>query len=118
MSAVENMRKIPRQSRAQDTVDVVLEAAAQVLEASGDVWLTLRTKSFVPRATLHGALTDGRRSKAFSVELPATSAAGEWAIASVNLGSAPRGDVALVVESPCAAGYAIDAVAVGAKPGE
>jgi AcrR family transcriptional regulator len=36
MSAVENMRKIPRQSRAQDTVDVVLEAAAQVLEASGE----------------------------------------------------------------------------------
>jgi AcrR family transcriptional regulator len=36
MGAVENMRKIPRQSRAQDTVDVVLEAAAQVLEASGE----------------------------------------------------------------------------------
>ncbi len=36
MSAVENMRKIPRQSRAQDTVDVVLEAAAQVLEATGE----------------------------------------------------------------------------------
>jgi AcrR family transcriptional regulator len=36
MSAVENMRKIPRQSRAQDTVDVVLEAAAQLLEASGE----------------------------------------------------------------------------------
>jgi AcrR family transcriptional regulator len=36
MSAVENMRKIPRQSRARDTVDVVLEAAAQVLEASGE----------------------------------------------------------------------------------
>lgn len=36
MSAVENMRKIPRQSRARDTVDVVLEAAAQLLEASGE----------------------------------------------------------------------------------
>ena len=33
VSAVENMRKIPRQSRAQASVDVVLEAAAQVLEA-------------------------------------------------------------------------------------
>lgn len=36
MGAVENMRKIPRQSRARDTVDVVLEAAAQLLEASGE----------------------------------------------------------------------------------
>lgn len=36
MSAVENMRKIPRQSRAQASVDVVLEAAAQVLEAVGE----------------------------------------------------------------------------------
>ena len=36
MRAVETMRKIPRQSRAHDTVDVVLEAAAQLLEASGE----------------------------------------------------------------------------------
>jgi len=36
MSAVENMRKIPRQHRAQASVDVVLEAAAQLLEASGE----------------------------------------------------------------------------------
>lgn len=36
MSAVENMRKIPRQSRAQASVDVVLEAAAQVVEATGE----------------------------------------------------------------------------------
>ena len=36
MSAVENMRKMPRQSRARDTVEVVLEAAAQVLEMSGE----------------------------------------------------------------------------------
>ncbi|NQE61737.1 TetR/AcrR family transcriptional regulator [Caulobacter sp. RHG1] len=36
MDTAENMRKIPRQSRAQDTVDVVLEAAAQLLEASGE----------------------------------------------------------------------------------
>ena len=36
MSAVENMRKIPRQSRARASVDDVLEAAAQVLEASGE----------------------------------------------------------------------------------
>lgn len=36
MSTVENMRKMPRQSRARDTVEVVLEAAAQVLEMSGE----------------------------------------------------------------------------------
>ena len=36
MSAVENTRKIPRQRRAQASVDVVLEAAAQVLEATGE----------------------------------------------------------------------------------
>ncbi|WP_184720623.1 TetR/AcrR family transcriptional regulator [Caulobacter sp.] len=36
MNTAENMRKIPRQSRAQDTVDVVLEAAAQLLEACGE----------------------------------------------------------------------------------
>lgn len=36
MSAIENTRKIPRQRRAQVSVDVVLEAAAQVLEASGE----------------------------------------------------------------------------------
>lgn len=36
MSLVENTRKIPRQRRAQASVDVVLEAAAQVLEASGE----------------------------------------------------------------------------------
>jgi AcrR family transcriptional regulator len=35
MSAAENMRKIPRQGRAQASVDVVLEAAVQVLEATG-----------------------------------------------------------------------------------
>lgn len=36
MSLVENTRKIPRQRRAQVSVDVVLEAAAQVLEVSGE----------------------------------------------------------------------------------
>lgn len=36
MAAVENTRKIPRQERARDTVDVVLEAAAQLLEATGE----------------------------------------------------------------------------------
>ena len=36
MGATENMREIPRQSRAQASVDVVLEAAAQVLEAAGE----------------------------------------------------------------------------------
>lgn len=36
MSAVENTRKTPRQRRAQDSMDVVLEAAAQLLEASGE----------------------------------------------------------------------------------
>ena len=36
MSLVENTRKIPRQSRARASVDVVLEAAAQVLEAAGE----------------------------------------------------------------------------------
>jgi len=36
MSAVENMREIPRQGRARETVDVILEAAAQVLEARGE----------------------------------------------------------------------------------
>ena len=35
MSAIENVRKIPRQRRAQASVDFVLEAAAQVLEAEG-----------------------------------------------------------------------------------
>lgn len=36
MSPTENVRKIPRQRRAQASVDVVLEAAAQVLEVSGE----------------------------------------------------------------------------------
>jgi AcrR family transcriptional regulator len=36
MSIVENPRKIPRQQRAQQSVDVILEAAAQVLEATGE----------------------------------------------------------------------------------
>ncbi|CAN7532930.1 TetR/AcrR family transcriptional regulator [Phenylobacterium sp. LjRoot164] len=36
MSIVENARKTPRQQRARDSVDVVLEAAAQVLEATGE----------------------------------------------------------------------------------
>lgn len=36
MSLVENTRKIPRQGRAKVSVDIVLEAAAQVLEASGE----------------------------------------------------------------------------------
>ncbi len=36
MGTVENTRKIPRQGRALASVDVVLEAAAQVLEASGE----------------------------------------------------------------------------------
>lgn len=36
MSAVENTRKTPRQRRSQASVDFVLEAAAQVLEALGE----------------------------------------------------------------------------------
>ena len=36
MSLIENMRETPRQSRARASVDVVLEAAAQVLEATGE----------------------------------------------------------------------------------
>jgi AcrR family transcriptional regulator len=36
MSVVENIRKVPRQRRARDSVDLVLEAAAQVLEAAGE----------------------------------------------------------------------------------
>lgn len=36
MSVVENTRKTPRQQRAQNSMDVVLEAAAQLLEASGE----------------------------------------------------------------------------------
>jgi AcrR family transcriptional regulator len=35
MSVVENFRKTPRQERAKSSVETVLEAAAQVLEASG-----------------------------------------------------------------------------------
>lgn len=35
MSVVENFRKTPRQQRAKSSVETVLEAAAQVLEASG-----------------------------------------------------------------------------------
>ena len=33
---VENTRRIPRQQRAQASVDFVLEAAVQVLEATGE----------------------------------------------------------------------------------
>lgn len=36
MSVVENTRKFPRQRRAQASVDFILEAAAQVLEADGE----------------------------------------------------------------------------------
>ncbi len=36
MSAVENTRKMPRQRRAQASVDLILEAAARVLEATGE----------------------------------------------------------------------------------
>ena len=36
MRSVENARKTPRQQRARDSVDVILEAAAQVLEATGE----------------------------------------------------------------------------------
>ena len=36
MSGVENTRKTPRQLRAKHSVDVVLEAAAQLLEATGE----------------------------------------------------------------------------------
>ena len=36
MSAVENTRKTPRQQRAQNSMDVVLEAAAQLLETGGE----------------------------------------------------------------------------------
>lgn len=36
MNTVENTRKTPRQQRARHSVDVVLEAAAQVLEATGE----------------------------------------------------------------------------------
>lgn len=36
MSGVENTRKTPQQQRAQHSVDVILEAAAQLLEATGE----------------------------------------------------------------------------------
>ena len=40
MKPVEKVRKSPRQSRAQESVDCVLEAAARILEAEGEAGFT------------------------------------------------------------------------------
>lgn len=48
MSAVEDIRKIPRQRRARESVDFVLEAAAQVLETTGEAGFN--TNSVAERA--------------------------------------------------------------------
>jgi AcrR family transcriptional regulator len=40
LQASENMRKAPRQQRATQTVDAILEAAAQILQSDGDERLT------------------------------------------------------------------------------
>lgn len=48
MSAVQNTRKAPRQQRAQNSMDVILEAAAQLLEAGGQA--SFNTNAVAERA--------------------------------------------------------------------
>jgi hypothetical protein len=69
------------------------------------------------RLTLRGSVTDGKRTKAFSVDTPGSATGGaDWAVDVLEIGQVPRGRVVLALEDPCSSGCRIDAIAVGAKP--
>jgi hypothetical protein len=69
------------------------------------------------RLTLRGSVSDGKRTKPFSLDMPAPSSGeAEWAIDVLDLGPIPRGRVVFAIDDPCASGCRIDAIAVGAKP--
>jgi hypothetical protein len=91
-----------------------------VPEAAGPATLSVRWRaSGAGRLTLRGTVTDGRKSRAFSIDAPAPAADGPaWAVDSFDLGAIPRGRVVIALEDPCASGCEIDALAVGARPVE
>lgn len=89
-----------------------------VPEGNGSVWMTVRWRGGRgARLALRGVVTDGKKTKPFVADLPAPARDDpQWALDVFDLGSLPRGRVALVIDDPCAAGASIDAIAVGAKP--
>jgi hypothetical protein len=93
-----------------------------VPEGSGAATLAVRWKaSGAGRLTLRGTVTDGRKSRPFSIDAPAPAAAADgaaWSVDSFDLGAIPRGRVVIALEDPCASGCEIDSLAVGAKPVE
>jgi hypothetical protein len=89
-----------------------------VPEASGNASIAVRWQPVGGgRLTLRGSVSDGKRTKPFSLDMPAPSSGeAEWAIDVLDLGPIPRGRVVFAIDDPCASGCRIDAIAVGAKP--
>jgi hypothetical protein len=102
----------PNTSRGEGYLSV------DVPEAPGSAFLAVRWQPVAGgRLTLRGTVTDGKKSKAFSVDMPAPSMGdAAWAIDVVELGSIPRGRVVVALDDPCASGCRLDALAIGAKP--
>jgi hypothetical protein len=70
------------------------------------------------RLTLKGYFADGRKQTPFSIDVPAVGASDkpQWSVDVFELGPIPHGKIVLAIDDPCAAGYKLDALAVGAKP--
>jgi hypothetical protein len=91
-----------------------------VPEGAGTATLTVRWRPVgAGRLTLHGTVTDGRKPRPFSIDVPAPAAGADgvpWTSDAFDLGPIPRGRVVIALDDPCASGCEIDAFAVGAKP--
>ena len=89
-----------------------------VPEGTGSSFLTVRWQPTAGgRLTLRGYITDGRKPKPFSIDMPGpVGDKPEWSFDVFDLGSIPRGRVVFAIEDPCASGCKIDAIAVGPKP--
>lgn len=90
-----------------------------VPEGSGGATLCVRWRPVGGgHLVLRGTVTDGRKARPFSIDIaaPAGAAADAWTADAFDIGSVPHGRVIVALEDPCAAGYEVDALALGAKP--
>jgi hypothetical protein len=93
-----------------------------VPEASGPATLCVRWRPVgAGRLTLRGTITDGRKPRPFSIDVPAPTASADgvaWTADWFDVGAVPHGRVVVAIDDPCASGCEIDALALGARPVE
>ena len=87
-----------------------------VPEGPGGAWLGVRWRGTGGRLTLRGYITDGRKQKPFTLDMPAPMKGEEYAIDAFDLGPIPRGRIVVAFEDPCGSGCRIDAFSIGSKP--